>query len=197
MKWQKRIVVILISNRRIFKEKAEKLNGLPGSLSGKQFTCNAMPGSGRFPWRRKWQSTPVFLPGKSHGQRSLAGYCLWGCRESDTIEWLKNKTAQVILSHWLPSAPESSCPLGMTELRNLGCASASCLSLGGCCPLTLGLFCDFLPPYPQSFCGERSVEKNLQVLLNSSCIFVSNRFSTFITNHIWPLAIHWKIWLDS
>ena len=29
------------------------------------------------PWRRKWQSTPVFLPGKSHGQRSLAGYSPW------------------------------------------------------------------------------------------------------------------------
>jgi len=31
-------------------------------------------GSGRFPWRRKWQPTLVFLPGKSDGQRSLAGY---------------------------------------------------------------------------------------------------------------------------
>ena len=31
-----------------------------------------------FPWRRKWQLTPVFLPGQSHGQRSLAGYSLWG-----------------------------------------------------------------------------------------------------------------------
>ena len=30
------------------------------------------------PWRRKWQSTLVFLPGKSHGQRNLAGYSLWG-----------------------------------------------------------------------------------------------------------------------
>ena len=29
----------------------------------------------KIPWRRKWQSTPVFLPGKSHGQRSLADYC--------------------------------------------------------------------------------------------------------------------------
>ena len=29
------------------------------------------------PWRRKWQPTPVFLPGESHGQRSLAGYSLW------------------------------------------------------------------------------------------------------------------------
>ena len=38
------------------------------------------------PWRRKWQPTPVFLPGKSHGQRSLAGYSPWCCRESDTTE---------------------------------------------------------------------------------------------------------------
>ena len=30
------------------------------------------------PWRRKWQSTPVFLPGKSHGQRNVVGYCPWG-----------------------------------------------------------------------------------------------------------------------
>ena len=34
----------------------------------------SVPGSGRFPWRRKCQPTPVFLPGKSHGQRSLADY---------------------------------------------------------------------------------------------------------------------------
>ena len=32
----------------------------------------------KIPWRRKWQPTPVFLPGKSHGQRSLAGYSPWG-----------------------------------------------------------------------------------------------------------------------
>ena len=44
----------------------------------------------RFPWRRKWQPTPVFLPGKSHGQRSLAGYSPWGHKESGTTEWLKN-----------------------------------------------------------------------------------------------------------
>ena len=34
-------------------------------------------------WGRKWQPTPVFLPGKSHGWRSLAGYSPWGCKESD------------------------------------------------------------------------------------------------------------------
>ena len=39
-------------------------------------------------WRRKWQPTPVFLPGESHGQRSLAGYSPWGRKESDMTEWL-------------------------------------------------------------------------------------------------------------
>ena len=37
-------------------------------------------------WRRKWQPTPVFLPGESHGQRSLVGYSPWGGKESDTTE---------------------------------------------------------------------------------------------------------------
>ena len=38
----------------------------------------------KIPWRRSWQPTPVFLPGKSYGQRSLVG--LWGLTESDTTE---------------------------------------------------------------------------------------------------------------
>ena len=44
------------------------------------------PWVGKIPWRRKWQSTPVLLPGKSHGQRSLVGYSLWGRKESDMTE---------------------------------------------------------------------------------------------------------------
>ena len=51
-------------------------------------TNKASGGDGKIPWRRKWQSTPVLLPGKSHGQRSLVGYSLWGHRESDTTERL-------------------------------------------------------------------------------------------------------------
>ena len=39
-------------------------------------------------WGRKWQCTPAFLLGKSHGQRSLEGYSLWGHKESDTTEQL-------------------------------------------------------------------------------------------------------------
>ena len=39
-------------------------------------------------WRRKWQRTPLLLPGESHGQRSLVGYSPWGRKESDTTERL-------------------------------------------------------------------------------------------------------------
>ena len=41
-------------------------------------------------WRRKWQPTPVFLPGESQGWGSLVGCCLWGRTESDTTEWLSS-----------------------------------------------------------------------------------------------------------
>ena len=55
------------------------------------------PWVGKIPWRRKWQSTPVLLPGKSHGQRSQVGYSSWGRKESDTTErlnWTKSRSQQ-------------------------------------------------------------------------------------------------------
>ena len=42
----------------------------------------------KIPWRRKWQPTPVLLPGKFHGQRSLVGYSPWHHKESDMTEGL-------------------------------------------------------------------------------------------------------------
>ena len=39
-------------------------------------------------WRRAWQPTPVFLPGESHGQRSLAGHSSWACKNETQLEWL-------------------------------------------------------------------------------------------------------------
>ena len=44
------------------------------------------PWVGKLSWRRAQQPTPVFFPRESHGQRSLAGYCPWGRKESDMIE---------------------------------------------------------------------------------------------------------------
>ena len=48
--------------------------------------CRFHPWVGKIPWRWKWQSTPVFLSGESHGQRSLMGYGPWGCKELGTTE---------------------------------------------------------------------------------------------------------------
>ena len=57
--------------------------GLPRWLSGREYACQCRrcgfnPRIGKIPWRRKWPPTPVFLPGKFHGQRCLADYSPWG-----------------------------------------------------------------------------------------------------------------------
>ena len=53
--------------------------------------CGLDPWVGKITWRRKWQSTSVFLPGKSHGQRCLAGYSPWACKELDMTERLTRR----------------------------------------------------------------------------------------------------------
>ena len=66
----------------------------------KDSTCNAgdtrdvglILWVGKMPFRRKWQPYPVFLPKKSHGQRSLVCYSLWGRKELDTTEQLRMPT---------------------------------------------------------------------------------------------------------
>ena len=71
--------------------------GLPRWLSGKEptsqyrrhrFDCWVR----KISWRRKWQPTPVFLHGKSHGLRSLEGDSTWVCKESDTTEQLNSSS---------------------------------------------------------------------------------------------------------
>ena len=58
------------------------------------------PWVGKIPRRRKWQPTPVFLPGKSHGRRSLVGYSPRGRKESDTTERLHSLT-QTLSLEWI------------------------------------------------------------------------------------------------
>ena len=68
-------------------------------LTGKEFACWCRrcefdPCAGKIPWRRKWQPTPVFLPGKPHGQKSLAGYSPRGHRVGHDwahIHWLVSR----------------------------------------------------------------------------------------------------------
>ena len=69
-----------------------RCTGFPGGTRDKEPECQCSrleshgldPWVGKIPWRRKWQPTPVLLAGESHGQRSLAGYSPWGCKELTT-----------------------------------------------------------------------------------------------------------------
>ena len=80
--------------------------GFPGGTSGKEsaFKCRRHkthgfdPWVGKIPWRRKWQPTPVFLPGKSHGQRSLVGYSPCGHRVGH--DRTLNATWYVFYNQW-------------------------------------------------------------------------------------------------
>ena len=60
--------------------------GFPGGTSGKESPANVGELGWEIPWSWKWQPTPVFLPGKSHGQRSLVGYSPWGHKGLDTTD---------------------------------------------------------------------------------------------------------------
>ena len=86
---------------------AGRIPRVPGWCGGKESACQHRrhkrhrfnPWVRKIPWSRKWLPIPVFLPGKSNGQRSLAGHSLWGRKELDTAEHtqaIKSKTQSVL-----------------------------------------------------------------------------------------------------
>ena len=62
------------------------------SLPAVQDPCSAGSLGQEDPLEKEWQPTSVFLPGKSHGQRSLMGYSPWCCRKLDTTEHTQTHT---------------------------------------------------------------------------------------------------------
>ena len=80
--------------------------GFPGGTSSKESTrqcrrcnrCGFDPWVGKIPWRREWQPTPVFFPGESHEQRSLANYSALCRKESDTTEDLTHTTHKACIT---------------------------------------------------------------------------------------------------
>ena len=95
------MMMMMISSRHM-----GKCVAFPGGSNGKASARNAgdlgsIPGSGIFSWRRKWQPTPVLLPGKFHGQRSLVGYSPRDYKESDMTEQLhkKNKNKNYLIKN--------------------------------------------------------------------------------------------------
>ena len=85
--------------------------GLPRWLSGNESACQCRrcvfdPWVGKIPWRRTWLPTPVFLPGKVRGQRSLAGYRPWGHKELDTTKLSHARVSTYIIFICIPSRRE-------------------------------------------------------------------------------------------
>ena len=103
----------------------------PWQLGIKESACQCRrlrfdPWVRKIPWRRKWQPTPVFLPGKSHGQRSLAGYSPWGLKELDMTEQQKEV-------HTLDSQPSVIALLVLGPAPSVGlCPKIRSDSLGLC-----------------------------------------------------------------
>ena len=104
--------------------------GFTGGTTGKELACQCRrykrhgfdPWVGKLPWRRKWLPTPVFFPGKSHGQRSLVSYSPWSRKEMDKFEQLSmhthkcsgwGRTKILEPACWIQAqvAPFSVCPL--------------------------------------------------------------------------------------
>ena len=88
-------------DRRLVKGWLLLCHFLGGSVV-KESTCQCRrhgfdPWCRKIPWRRRWQPTSVLFPGKSHGQRSLAGFSTWGCKESDTTEHICLHTSKEFL----------------------------------------------------------------------------------------------------
>ena len=88
----------------------------PGGASGKVPACQCRrqslgwlgcrfdPCFGKIPWRRAWQPTPVFLPGESHGQRSLGATVL--AKSRTELKQLSMRTDKIIVTFWCTYFPE-------------------------------------------------------------------------------------------
>ena len=89
-----RMTLATNTESRIWKSLREQVLGFPAGTSGQESICYAGdpvrcgldPWVKKVPCRRAWQPTPVYLPGESHGQKSLAGYRPWGLKELDMTE---------------------------------------------------------------------------------------------------------------
>ena len=103
------------------------------------------PWVGKIIWRRKRQPTPVFLPGKSHGQRSLVGYRPWGHKNSDRTQQLNNKNCQQN-TFPLNTLPTLSICLGEPLFPFIICCSRSFpVPISHCLSLALRIStCNFL-----------------------------------------------------
>ena len=116
-----------MGSKRVRPNWETKYIGLPKWYSHKESSCQCRRCKkrlgfdhciGKISWRRKWQTTPVFLSGKSHGQRSLVGYSPWGCKESQLSNW----------AHWFISCNKCITVVQAVNRGNQGAGGMSALA---------------------------------------------------------------------
>ena len=100
----------------------QRMRWLDGITNSMDMRCGFNPWVRKILWRRKWQPTPIFLPGESHGQRSLMGYSPRGPKESDTTERL-SMHAFIQIENTFPS---EECGLMSYWYSCLSCEIISC-----------------------------------------------------------------------
>ena len=150
---------------------------LPRRLSANESTCwckrpRCYPWLGKIPWRRAWLPTPVFLPGESHGQRSLAGYSPQGRKELDITGQLSTQNVNLkillgssVYTKHLPRVTRASVRKSVRKTRVRFCWDSVDSPLILCSDLFLSSSC-----YLNSF----YIKKNLAAVLASKISFTSS-----------------------
>ena len=120
---------------------------------------------GKLPWRREWQATPVALLREFHGQRSLAGYSPWGCKESDMIEHFHFRKKKKITFVQMPKA--SILYIEFTQMTFV----YTCLNL--LIPVANDKICCLLNFIFKLSRGKKGKKKSCCLLVESWCCFIN------------------------
>ena len=130
-------------------EKPGRLQSM-GSLRVRHDPATSLSLSTFMHWRRKWQPTPVFLPGESHGQGSLVGCSPWGRTESDTTESMQQQQASLSITN--------------------SCSLPKLMSTESVMPSNHLILCHPLLPHPIPLLSPPSVFPSIRVFSNESVL---------------------------
>ena len=118
-------------------------------LSRKESACQCRrhvfdPWIGKTPWRRAWQPAPLFLPGESHGQRSLVGSSSLGCKDSEMTQRLNTNNSRQHFPAWrIPGTGEPG-GVAQSQTRRKWLSSSSSRSLCKYCSLCLAVSLEYI-----------------------------------------------------
>ena len=152
---------------------------------------SSTPGSGRFPWRRKWLPSPVFLPGEFHGQRSPTG-SLHPCshKQLDTIEWLSS------VAQFCPTLCDPmDCTPGLPVYHQLPEFTQTCPLSWWCHPTISSSVVPFSSCL-QSFPESRSFQRSQFFTSGGQSIGVSATTSVLPMNIQDQFPLGWNGWIS-